>query len=66
MQFIIDENGDVVAPKIRQSSGYKNLDNEALQIIADSPSWKNAIQYNRPVKAYRLQPFIYILRPGKK
>lgn len=66
VQFIIDENGDVVVPKIRKSSGYKNVDNDALQIIADSPSWKNAIQYNRPVKAYRMQPLIYTLRPEKK
>lgn len=66
IQFVIDENGDVVVPKIHKSSGYKNVDNDALQIIADSPSWKNAIQYNRPVKAYRLQPIIYTLRPEKK
>jgi TonB family protein len=66
VQFIIDENGDVTHPKILKSSGYKNVDNDALQIIGDSPPWKNAIQYNKPVKVYRIQPITYTLRPEKK
>jgi len=66
VEFIIDESGYVIAPKIRKSSGYKSVDNDALHVIADSPTWKNAIQLNQPVKAYRLQPFTYILLPQKK
>lgn len=66
VQFIVDENGDVIVPKILKSSGFKNLDNDALQVIGNSPSWKNAIQYNKPVKAFRIQPIIYTLRPVKK
>ena len=66
VEFIIDETGNVIAPKIRKSSGYKMVDNDALRVIADSPTWKNAIQFNQPVKAYRLQPFTYILTPQKK
>ena len=66
IQFIIDENGDVIKSKILKSSGYKNVDNDALQIIADSPPWKNAILYNKPVKAYKMQPITYTLRPEKK
>jgi TonB family protein len=66
VEFIIDESGYVIAPKIRKSSGYKSVDNDALHVIADSPTWKNAIQFNQPVKAYRLQPFTYILLPQKK
>ncbi len=66
VEFIIDENGDVIKSKVKKSSGYKNVDTDALQIIADSPSWKNAILFNKPVKAYRLQPIVYTLRPGKK
>ena len=66
IQFIIDENGYVIMPKIRQSSGYKNVDADALRVISDSPAWKNAIQFNKPVKAFRVQPFSYILLPQKK
>lgn len=66
VEFIVDESGYVVMPKIIKSSGYKNVDNDTLQIIANSPAWKNAIQYNNPVKAYRVQPFTFELQPGKK
>jgi hypothetical protein len=66
IQFIVDENGYVVMPKIHQSSGYRNVDADALRIISDSPDWKNAIQFNNPVKAFRLQPFTYILQPQQK
>ncbi|MEO6845197.1 MAG: energy transducer TonB, partial [Ginsengibacter sp.] len=66
VQFIVDENGYVIMPKIIKSSGYKNVDNDAVQIIANSPTWKNAIQYNNPVKAYRVQPLTFEVRPEKK
>lgn len=66
IEFIIDENGDVIQPKIFKSSGYKNVDNDALRVIGDCSGWKNAIQFNKPVKAYRVQPFIYTLKPEKK
>ena len=66
IQFIVDESGYVVSPKIFKSSGFKNVDNDALQVIGNSPTWKNAIQYNNPVRAYRIQPITYILRPEKK
>lgn len=64
--FVIDESGYVINPKILKSSGYKNADADALRIIEDSPNWTNAIQFNKPVKAYKVQPIIYTLNPEKK
>lgn len=66
VEFIVDKNGDVVLPKILKSSGYKNVDNDAIQVISSSPTWKNAILYNQPVNAYRVQPITYKLQPQKK
>lgn len=66
VQFIIDENGYVMRPKIMKSSGMKNVDRDAITVISASPQWKNAMQYNKPVKAYRLQPLTYVLPPPKK
>ncbi|KAA9035839.1 TonB family protein [Ginsengibacter hankyongi] len=66
VQFIIDENGDVIAAKIFKSSGYRNVDNDALRVISDSPKWNSAILFNQPVNAYRIQPFEYPLQPEKK
>jgi len=66
VEFIVDKNGDIVSPKILESSGYKNVDNEALRVISKSPSWKSAVLYNEPVNAYRVQPFVYTLLPQTK
>ncbi|MEP6585015.1 MAG: energy transducer TonB [Ginsengibacter sp.] len=66
VQFIVDENGDILKPKILKSSGYKNVDNDALALIANSPQWNYGILYNKPIKSYRVQPITYILRPEKK
>lgn len=37
----------------------KELDAIATRIIRQSPKWEPAIQYNRKVKAYRLQPITF-------
>lgn len=66
IQFVVDENGDILKPKIYKSSGYKNVDNDALRLIADSPQWNNGILYNKPVKNYKVQPISYMLQPEKK
>ena len=66
VEFIVDENGDVIKPNILKSSRYKIVDNDALRLIGDSPPWNYAIQYNKPVKAYRRQPISYMLKPEKK
>ncbi len=65
IQFIVSKDGDVIAAKIYQSSGYSNVDKDALRVIKESPSWNGAIQFNKPVNAYRLQPFTYQI-PGEK
>lgn len=66
VESIVDKNGDIVSPKILESSGYKNVDNKALRVISKSPSWTSAVLYNEPVNAYRVQPFVYTLLPQTK
>jgi protein TonB len=66
VEFIVDENGDVLKPKILKSSGYKSVDNDALRLIANSPQWNYGILYNKPIKSYKIQPISYILKPEKK
>jgi hypothetical protein len=66
VQFIVDENGYVTKPTILKSSGLNFVDRDAQRVILSSPVWKNAVLMNKPVKAYRVQPFTYILTPSKK
>ena len=66
IQFTIDEDGNVTKTKIFKSSGYKEIDRDALRVISESPVWNNAIQFNKPVKAMRIQPITYTLNDKKK
>lgn len=66
VQFIINEFGVVITPKIYKSSGFDYLDKDALRVIGTSPIWNNAISMNKPIKVYRIQPVTYILTPSKK
>lgn len=50
INFIIDENGNVVEPKVLKSSEVSYVDKDALNVIASSPQWKNGIYLNKPVK----------------
>ncbi len=66
VQFIVNKDGEVSVAKILKSSGYAQVDKDALRVIKESPSWNAAIQFNRPVNAYRVQPFVYKLEAEKK
>ncbi|HEV8508208.1 MAG TPA: energy transducer TonB [Chitinophagaceae bacterium] len=58
IQFIVDIDGSIVDAKIIQSAE-PSLDEIALNVITKSPKWQHAVQYNRPVKAYRRQPITF-------
>jgi TonB family protein len=59
VEFTIDEEGQVTNPKITRSSGFKNVDKDALRVISDSPKWAPAISYNKAIKASRVQAISY-------
>ncbi len=65
VKFTIDKEGNAANVKIFKSSGYKEIDKDALRVISESPVWNNAIQFNNPVKAFRVQPFSYKLLDEK-
>lgn len=66
IQFIVTEDGEIGGAKILESSGYPQIDKDALRRIKDSPVWKGAVMFNNPVKAYRVQPFTYQFVDGKQ
>ena len=66
IEFIVDENGSVSKAKIFKSSGIKEIDQDALRVISESPEWNSAIMYNNPVKAFRIQPINYSFETEKK
>ncbi|MBE7169476.1 MAG: TonB family protein [Williamsia sp.] len=60
LQFIVDENGNVLEPDIRKSTAY-SLDEEALRLIRISPPWSPASKDGIGVSSYKLQPIIFRL-----
>ena len=58
IQFIVDTDGSIINAKVIQSVDPR-LDNIALDVIKRGPKWDHAVQYNRPVKAYRNQPITF-------
>lgn len=63
VQFVINTQGFATQAKIIKSSSITAIDNDAKRLILQSPQWENAIQYNRPVIAYRIAPISYELVP---
>jgi TonB family protein len=66
VEFIVDKSGYVVRPRVFESSGNSALDSDAVSTIQASPQWAPAIQFNKPVNAYRRQPVTYLLYPAAK
>jgi TonB family protein len=58
IQFTVDTAGKTTDIKVIKSVD-PDLDKIAVDIIAHSPAWEPAIQYNRKVKAYRTQPITF-------
>jgi antitoxin component YwqK of YwqJK toxin-antitoxin module len=55
IRFIIDTDGKVSDVKATTMQGSK-LAKISVDAIADGPKWIPAMQYGKPVRAYRLQP----------
>ena len=64
--FAVNETGNTANIKVIESSGNKQVDNDAIRVIQASPVWNNALYLNKPVKVYRIQPISYVLSPNQK
>jgi TonB family protein len=60
VQFIVDEKGNVVNPKIIKGIGY-GCDEEALRVIKSLTRWKPGKQAGKPVKVKIVIPFSFKL-----
>jgi antitoxin component YwqK of YwqJK toxin-antitoxin module len=58
IRFVVGKGGDIEEVTI-EKRGKAALDAMAFAIIQDSPAWKPAMQYNRPLRAYRRQPISF-------
>jgi len=60
VQFIVDRSGVVSDIRALTNFGY-GMESEVIRIFKKSPNWQPAMQNQRTVKAYRIQPVIFIV-----
>ena len=57
----MDTEGNIVNPEISKSVEY-SLDEETLRIIQKSGKWAPAVQDQKKVRSYKMQPVIFKLK----
>ena len=61
VQFTVNENGDVCDVRTVRSSEDKDLDREAVKIIAQSPKWEPGKMRGKPVRVSFTFPLNFML-----
>ncbi|AHF17745.1 energy transducer TonB [Niabella soli] len=61
VQFIIDKDGYISNIRALTQMGY-GMEDEVIRLIKNSGRWVPAMQYGRPVKAYRKQPVTFLVQ----
>ena len=64
VQFIVAKDGSVSDVKALTKHGF-GMEEEAMRMIRKGPDWIPAIQNGHNVKAYRTQPFTFVIDNGK-
>ena len=64
VQFIVAKDGSVSDVKALTNHGF-GMEEEAMRMIRKGPGWIPAIQNGHNVKAYRKQPFTFVIDNGK-
>ena len=65
VSFIVTKDGDLVEVKIRKSSNYQILDDEAIRVIKAMPKWKSGMQNGKAVPVMFNIPFNFTLPKQK-
>ena len=61
--FMIDKDGSITEIKALTKFGY-GMEDEILRAISKSGKWTPASQDGKPVRAYRTQPFTFVVGSG--
>ena len=60
VRFIVNKEG-VISDVVAETRNGFGMEQEAIRVIKNGPKWNPAIQNNRPVNAYRRQPFTFMV-----
>jgi len=64
VKFIVNTDGSIASITPETNFGY-GMENTVVRAIRNGPKWVPAIQYGRPVKAYRRQPVTFVVEQVK-
>ncbi|MEO6671117.1 MAG: TonB family protein [Ferruginibacter sp.] len=64
VSFVINKEGKPTEVKVLRSGGNQKIDKLALNVIAASPNWEPARQYNQPSGELRQQPLTFAAAEG--
>ncbi len=61
LKFIVNENGKIELIEVLKSSGYEEMDDEAIRVVKSMPLWKPAKMSGKSVKCYFNLPISFSL-----
>ena len=64
VQFIVDERGEIIKPRLSRSSGHKDFDDEAMRAVKAMPAWKPGTQGGNAVPVLFTLPVYFGENPG--
>lgn len=64
--FVVYENGELHDITVKRSSGYPELDKEAVRVISSMPKWKPGKQQGRAVRVSYLIPVTFKLKGNEE
>lgn len=65
IQFVVERDGRISDIRALTRHGF-GMENEVMRILRKSPRWVPAVQFQRPVRAYRKQPVTFQVTVEKK
>ncbi|HEY0059981.1 MAG TPA: hypothetical protein VGB56_12675 [Flavisolibacter sp.] len=60
VQFVVDIEGKIIDISPLTRFGY-GMEEEVVRVLKNAPTWAPAEQFGRKVKAYRIQPFTFVV-----
>jgi len=62
IKFVVEEDGKIGNMSVLKSSGFEDLDDEAMRVLKTMPTWIPGTQNNKPVRVFFNVPIAFSLQ----
>lgn len=66
VQFLVGTDGSISQVKVARTSGYKEMDEEAVRVVKEFPNWKPAVIDGKVVAMKTQLPVHFVFNPDKQ